>query len=132
MDQDEIEMLRLLKAELESKKCLLPPPDTHMAVMKGLHGHLKKIADAFGVNGACYDDMVKKIVAKAGTTKSSRTVGLVAVRRAVADLMRYGGCGCCRNHDAHDKAVKRLGKLLKVPMYDDKSGYDFGKFQSEK
>lgn len=53
------------------------------------------------------------------------------VRQAVADYMRSEGCSCCRDVDAHEEHTKRLGKLLKVPMYHDKSGYDFSKYRSE-
>ena len=129
MDQDEIEMLRLLKAELESKKGLFPPPETHLEVMRGLHGHLKKIADAFGVNGACYDDMVKKIVAKA---PKKGMVRVWAVRRAFADYLASEGCNCCEDKEEHDAARKRLANMLDVPMFDDKSGYDFHKFRTNK
>jgi hypothetical protein len=55
----------------------------------------------------------------------------VEVRRAVADYMRSEGCSCCQapGHDLHEK---RLGKLLKVPKYDDGSGYNFAKYRSPK
>ena len=65
--------------------------------------------------------------------KKKRTKVMIwAVRRAVANYMRHVGCGCCRDHDKHAAAEKRLGRLLDVPMYDDKSGYDFHQFQTEK
>lgn len=57
---------------------------------------------------------------------------LAEIRRAVADYMRSEGCNCCRNVDAHHENKKRLAKLLRVPMYSDKSGYDFGLFESKK
>lgn len=61
-----------------------------------------------------------------------KKVDLIAVRRAVADYMRSEGCSCCENTDAHNEAKKRLARLLDVPMYDDKSGYDFFKFTTKK
>ncbi len=77
LTEGEIEMLQLLKAELESRKSLHPPPDSHLAVMEGLHGHLKRLMDAFGVTGACYDTIVAEIIAKARTLSNERplTVG---------------------------------------------------------
>lgn len=53
------------------------------------------------------------------------------LRRAVADYMYSEGCGCCRNHDVHKKHEATLGKLLNVPQYSDKSGYDFYKFRTD-
>lgn len=55
-----------------------------------------------------------------------------ALRQAVADYMRSEGCSCCRNIAAHAENERRLAKLLRVPKYDDGSGYDFGRFQSVK
>jgi hypothetical protein len=57
---------------------------------------------------------------------------LQKIRQAVADYMSSEGCSCCRDIDAHDKNKKRLAKLLNVPMYEDKSGYDFSQFRSTK
>jgi hypothetical protein len=53
-----------------------------------------------------------------------------ALRTAVADYMGSEGCSCCENTDEHKKHRALLGKLLKVPMYKDRSGYDFSRFQS--
>ena len=53
-----------------------------------------------------------------------------AVRRAVADYMKSEGCSCCRDIDAHEKHAAALARLLKVPMYDDGSGWDFSIFAS--
>lgn len=50
------------------------------------------------------------------------------LRRALADYMRTEGCSCCRNNEAHAEAEARLAKLLKVPRYEDGSGYDFGRY----
>lgn len=61
-----------------------------------------------------------------------KTIKIEEVRTAVANYMRHVGCGCCRDHAAHDKAREILAELLNVPMYDDESGYDFGQFESEK
>lgn len=54
------------------------------------------------------------------------------LRRAVADYMRAEGCSCCRDSDAHAQAAERIALLLKVPRYGDGSGFDFGKFRTEK
>ena len=60
------------------------------------------------------------------------SIELEKIRQAVADYMRSEGCSCCRDDDAHRKHTKILAELLDVPMYEDKSGYDFSKFRSEK
>jgi methionine aminopeptidase len=56
---------------------------------------------------------------------------LQEIRQAVADYMRSEGCSCCQNISDHRKHKERLAKLLKVPKYDDDSGYDFDKFKSK-
>ena len=53
------------------------------------------------------------------------------VRQAMADYMQSEGCSCCQDINAHNEHKARLAKLLNVPMYGDKSGYDFGKFKTE-
>jgi hypothetical protein len=64
--------------------------------------------------------------------KKKRTmVQISAVRKAVADYMRNIGCSCCENTKKKEAAEKRIARLLNVPMYDDKSGYDFNRFQTE-
>ena len=61
----------------------------------------------------------------------SKTVDIIAIRKAIADYMYSEGCGCCQGsvHGEHENVI---GKLLNVPMYKDKSGYNFSKFQSKK
>ena len=54
------------------------------------------------------------------------------VREAVANYIRSEGCSCCQDVDGHVKHGAELAKLLDVPMYSDKSGYDFGQFESKK
>jgi len=56
---------------------------------------------------------------------------LADTRQAVADYMRSEGCSCCQDREAHKEHEKRLAELLKVEMYDDESGYDFGKYRSK-
>ena len=58
-------------------------------------------------------------------------MNIKAIRRAVADYMRTEGCDCCQDSDGHNKAEKRLAKLLNVPPYDDHSGYDFSRFRTK-
>ena len=53
------------------------------------------------------------------------------IRQAVADYMWSEGCSCCRDIEAHATHEKRLALLLRVPMYSDKSGYNFAQFRSE-
>lgn len=50
------------------------------------------------------------------------------IRKAIANYMRSEGCSCCQDVDAHKEHTKILAKLLNVPMYKDKSGYNFHKF----
>jgi len=57
---------------------------------------------------------------------------LKQLRAAVADYMSSEGCSCCRDVDAHEEHAKRLAKLLKVPQYDDGSGYNFPKFRTKR
>lgn len=56
---------------------------------------------------------------------------LEAVRVSVADYMYSEGCSCCRNDDKHTEAKARLAGLLDVPMYKDKSGFNFQKFRTK-
>lgn len=56
---------------------------------------------------------------------------LIAIRTAVADYVRSEGCNCCRNHEVHEDAARRLARLLEVPMYADGSGYNFYAFISD-
>ena len=53
------------------------------------------------------------------------------VRRAIADYMQSEGCSCCSDSEGHREHEEVLAKLLDVPVYDDGSGYDFGKFTSK-
>ena len=54
------------------------------------------------------------------------------LRAAAADVIFTAGCGCCRDHEAHDAALERLGELLDVPMYEDGSGRDFYQFRTRR
>jgi hypothetical protein len=49
------------------------------------------------------------------------------IKEALANYMQSEGCSCCQgsNHDEHKKV---LAELLNIPMYKDKSGYNFNKF----
>ena len=53
-----------------------------------------------------------------------------ALRQAVADYMRSEGCSCCRDTDAHREHEARLARLLKVPRYDDGSGFNFARYRT--
>lgn len=52
------------------------------------------------------------------------------IRTAIADYLQSEGCSCCEGGD-HDNHKSAIAKLLNVPMYQDKSGYDFSKFRSK-
>ncbi len=54
------------------------------------------------------------------------------VRRAVADYMSSEGCSCCRNVPMHALNAEHLAELLRVPKYDDSSGFDFQRFRTAK
>ena len=56
---------------------------------------------------------------------------LADIRQAVADYIATEGCSCCRDTDGHDKAMERLGKLIKMKKYDDNSGFDYGRYRSK-
>lgn len=53
------------------------------------------------------------------------------IREAVANYMRSEGCGCCEDREAHKEHTKVLAELLGVEMYEDKSGYNFGKYVNQ-
>ena len=53
------------------------------------------------------------------------------LRRAVADYMCSEGCGCCRDNEAHKEHKARIAKLLRVPRYKDRSGFNFPRFRSK-
>jgi len=61
--------------------------------------------------------------------KYKTTKEVKKIREAVANYMRSEGCGCCSDGKAHDIHEAILGELLNVPMYDDKSGYNFQQFE---
>lgn len=52
------------------------------------------------------------------------------VRQAVANYLETEGYGWYRGKD-HDKHETALAKILNVPMYSDKSGYDFSRFSTK-
>lgn len=58
-------------------------------------------------------------------------IDLVKIRRAVADYMRSEGCSCCRDREAHEQHAAALAKLLRVPKYEDGSGYDFARYRTK-
>ena len=49
------------------------------------------------------------------------------LRRLVADYISTEGCSCCQDRERHAAAAAALGKALRVPMYADRSGYDFAR-----
>ena len=60
-----------------------------------------------------------------------KTINLLAVRKAVANYMQSEGCSCCQDTVNHDKHKTILARLLNIPMYKDKSGYNFAKYENE-
>ncbi len=56
---------------------------------------------------------------------------LKQIRRLIADYMQSEGCSCCENYDVHKEVKQHLAILLKVPKYEDGSGYDFNKFATK-
>ena len=56
---------------------------------------------------------------------------LADIRQAVADYIATEGCSCCRDTDGHDKAMERLGKLIRMKKYDDNSGFDYSRYRSK-
>lgn len=52
------------------------------------------------------------------------------LREAVANYICSEGCSCCRDTEAHERHEKRIAELLEVDMYEDGSGYDFGKYKN--
>lgn len=68
---------------------------------------------------------------KRGRKKTVLVELVVRVRNALADYMRAEGCDCCREHNEHAEAAKRLATLLNVPAYDDGSGFNFSIYQTK-
>ena len=62
--------------------------------------------------------------------KAPKTVNLEEIREAVANYMNSEGCSCCRgsSHVEHQEAI---AKLLSVPQYKDKSGYNFTPYETK-
>jgi len=59
-----------------------------------------------------------------------KTKILKQIREAVANYMSSEGCSCCEHRD-HEEHKRVLAKILNVPQYADKSGYDFHRFVRE-
>ena len=80
-------------------------------------GLLKSIAD-WGLNetGLAVRDFLKC---------QQPPTRLDALRDLVATLWCAGGCACCRDDDAWEKASNELAELFGVPRYEDGSGYDW-------
>lgn len=53
------------------------------------------------------------------------------IRQAFADYIISEGCSCCRDTKVHEKAEKRLAKLLKPDAYEDGSGWDWSKYSTK-
>lgn len=52
-------------------------------------------------------------------------VAMEKVRLIVAKLYCASGCSCCRDNEEWNKATNELGEILKIPKFNDDSGYDF-------
>jgi len=65
-----------------------------------------------------------------GKTMARPKTEVAKIRHALADYMRAEGCSCCRNSEAHQAAAERLARLLRVPKYQDGSGYNFARFET--
>lgn len=63
-------------------------------------------------------------------SRKARKQLLRDLKTAVADYMSSEGCSCCEGGD-HSEHKAVIAKLLKVPKYDDGSGYDFNKFKTQ-
>ena len=61
----------------------------------------------------------------------AKKLSIAAIRTAVADYMKSEGCSCCQNMEAHRRNKATLAKLLRVPKYEDGSGYDFARFRTD-
>ena len=72
-------------------------------------------------------DMYSKSISRYFQKKFRKERNLI--REAVANYMVSEGCSCCQDTDKHKEDNKRLAELLKVPEYNDGSGYDFYKFK---
>lgn len=66
------------------------------------------------------------------TQRGRKTVPLTDVRRLVADYIGSEGCSCCEDASHKEEHLPALAKALGVPMYHDKSGYNFPRFKTKK
>ena len=64
--------------------------------------------------------------------KQKKAPTIAEIRRAVADYMRSEGCSCCRDSEAHTEHEARLAKMLRVPKYEDGSGFNFSRFETKR
>ena len=63
--------------------------------------------------------------------KSKQTIDLVEIRKAVANyISSQDGWKSCQG-EAHRKHKEILAKSLKIPKYEDGSGYDFLRFANK-
>lgn len=65
--------------------------------------------------------------------ESPELYGLVEinkVRTAFADYFSSEGCSCCRGHD-HKEHEEKLAELLHPESYEDGSGHDWYKYQTQ-
>lgn len=61
---------------------------------------------------------------------TDRMVSVKEIRKYIANYMATEGCSCCQDVDGHAAAKADIARLLSVPMYKDKSGYNFHKFNT--
>jgi hypothetical protein len=64
--------------------------------------------------------------------KKDQDASISEIRTAIADYMESEGCSCCRDNDAHKEHKERLGKMLQVKKYSDRSGYNFSIYKTKK
>lgn len=94
-------------------------------VMKNPTGGGAAIADSE------IDKLIANYIGSALDKVNKSTVCIKKARRLISDYMSSEGCSCCRGGD-HDEHKEAIAKLLKVPKYKDKSGYNFYKYKTKK
>lgn len=54
------------------------------------------------------------------------------IRQAFADYVASEGCSCCQDREGHKEAAAKLAKLLDIEPFEDGSGHNFYKYQTQK
>lgn len=63
---------------------------------------------------------------------NDKSAFIAELRTLFADYAASGGCGCCANLDKQEQAMNKISSLLQIEPYEDGSGFNIYKYQSNK